>query len=128
MKRVKLGKSNLEVSALAMGTDLIGGKIDRETRSSYSISTETTAEHSSTPQTCIPAGLPGCKGGESESTIGAWMKERGNRDEIVISTKLAFDYPGCEGGLSAVGDPARMREEPEAAADRQDRLVLCAPG
>ena len=31
MKKVKLGKSNLEVSALAMGTDLIGGKIDRET-------------------------------------------------------------------------------------------------
>ena len=31
MKRVKLGNAQVEVSALAMGTDLIGSKIDRET-------------------------------------------------------------------------------------------------
>jgi aryl-alcohol dehydrogenase-like predicted oxidoreductase len=47
------------------------------------------------------AWLPGCSGGESESTIGAWMKERGCRDEMVIATKLGFDYPGSPGGLTA---------------------------
>ena len=31
MKKIKLGKSNLEVSALAIGTDLIGSRIDRAT-------------------------------------------------------------------------------------------------
>lgn len=45
--------------------------------------------------------LPGCEGGESESTIGAWLTERGNRDQMVIASKVAFDYPGCDGGLSA---------------------------
>jgi aryl-alcohol dehydrogenase-like predicted oxidoreductase len=47
------------------------------------------------------AWLPGCSGGESESAIGAWMTERGNRDQMVIASKLGFDYPGSAGGLSA---------------------------
>ena len=31
----------------------------------------------------------GNKGGESETIIGNWMKSRGNRDELVIATKVA---------------------------------------
>jgi len=31
--------------------------------------------------------------------IGAWMKARGNRDKVLISSKLGFDYPGSPGGL-----------------------------
>jgi aryl-alcohol dehydrogenase-like predicted oxidoreductase len=66
--------------------------------------------------------LPGCVGGESESTIGAWMKERGNRNEMVVSTKLAFDYPGSAGGLSA----AEIQEECEKSLRRlqTDRIDL----
>jgi aryl-alcohol dehydrogenase-like predicted oxidoreductase len=30
---------------------------------------------------------------ESEQWIGEWMKERGNRDEIVIATKFTTYYP-----------------------------------
>jgi aryl-alcohol dehydrogenase-like predicted oxidoreductase len=29
------------------------------------------------------------------------MKDRGVRQEMVLASKLGFDYPGCEGGLSA---------------------------
>jgi len=47
------------------------------------------------------AWLPGFVGGESETTIGEWLKNRGCRDEMVIGTKLGFDYPGSPGGLSA---------------------------
>jgi aryl-alcohol dehydrogenase-like predicted oxidoreductase len=45
--------------------------------------------------------IEGCSGGESETTIGAWMKERGNRDKMQISSKLGFDYPDSDGGLTA---------------------------
>jgi aryl-alcohol dehydrogenase (NADP+) len=38
-------------------------------------------------------------GGESEEIIGRWMKRRGNRDEIVVATKVG-KAPGLE-GLSA---------------------------
>jgi aryl-alcohol dehydrogenase-like predicted oxidoreductase len=96
-----LGKSNVIVSALAMGTDLIGSRIDRET--SFALF-DFFAENGGTlidTANMYAMWLPGCKGGESESTLGQWMKERGNRDQIAISTKLAFDYPGCPGGLSS---------------------------
>jgi aryl-alcohol dehydrogenase-like predicted oxidoreductase len=101
VKRVKLGNSHLEVSALAMGTDLIGSKIDRET--SFSLF-DFFSENGGTlidTANMYAMWLPGCKGGESESTLGQWMKARGNRNQIEVSTKLAFDYPGCVGGLSA---------------------------
>ena len=101
MKRGNLGSTNVEVSALAMGTDLIGSKIDRET--SFTLF-DFFAENGGTlidTANMYAMWLPGYKGGESETTLGLWMKERRNRDQIEVSTKLAFDYPGCVGGLSA---------------------------
>ena len=122
MKRVKLGKSNLEVSALAMGSDLIGSKIDRETAFKLFDFYKDNGGSFIDTANMYACWLPGCKGGESETTIGAWMKERRNRDEIVISSKLAFDYPGCEGGLSA----AEIQRECEKSLKRlqTDRIDL----
>jgi aryl-alcohol dehydrogenase-like predicted oxidoreductase len=98
---VQLGKSGVEVSALAFGTDLFGTKIDRETCFGL---LDYFAERGGTfldTANFYASWLPGCKGGESETTIGDWIKSRGNRDRVAIATKLAFDYPGCGGGLSA---------------------------
>jgi aryl-alcohol dehydrogenase-like predicted oxidoreductase len=36
------------------------------------------------------------QGEESETWIGEWMAERGNRDEMVIATKFTTYYPGAE--------------------------------
>src|SRR5437763_447405 len=33
--------------------------------------------------------------------VGQWLRDRGARSRMVIATKLGFDYPGCQGGLSA---------------------------
>src|SRR6266567_6600175 len=101
MQKMKLGKSAVQVSALCLGTDLIGSKIDRET--SFRL-LDLFREKGGTfidTGNFYASWLPGCQGGESEATIGAWMKDRGVRDQTVISTKLGFDYPGCSGGLSA---------------------------
>ena len=101
MDRIRLGHSDTEVSALCLGTDLIGSRIDAATSfrlldlfRDYGGSFVDTGNF-------YAAWLTGCQGGESESTIGAWMKDRGARADMVIATKLAFDYPGCDGGLSA---------------------------
>ena len=101
MQRLKVGASDVEVSALCFGTDLVGSKIDRQT--SFQL-LDLFRENGGTfvdTGNFYAAWLPGCSGGESETTIGLWMKERGNRDEMVIATKLGFDYPGSPGGLSA---------------------------
>jgi aryl-alcohol dehydrogenase-like predicted oxidoreductase len=35
--------------------------------------------------------VPGHQGGESEAIIGKWLKARGNRDKIIIATKVGSD-------------------------------------
>ncbi len=84
-----------------MGTDLIGSKINRqrsfELFDFFSESGGTLLDSAN----FYASWFPGCQGGESETTIGDWMRERSNRDQMVISSKLAFDYPGSPGGLSA---------------------------
>ena len=34
---------------------------------------------------------PGNQGGESEAIIGKWMKQRGNRDKVIVATKVGGD-------------------------------------
>jgi aryl-alcohol dehydrogenase-like predicted oxidoreductase len=122
VEKVRLGKSKLEVSALAMGTDLIGSKIDRET--SYTLFDFYKEQGGTFIDTAnfYSSWFPGCQGGESEATIGCWMKERRNRDEIVVSSKVGFDYPGCAGGLRAT----EIERECEKSLERlqTDRIDL----
>jgi len=58
------------------------------------------------------AWVPGGAGGESETMIGTWMKERGNRDQIVVATKVGRG-PG-EKGLA----PGTIRSGAEASLRR----------
>jgi aryl-alcohol dehydrogenase-like predicted oxidoreductase len=46
------------------------------------------------------AWVPGHKGGESESLIGAWLKRRGHRDDVLIATKVGMlPWDGKGGGI-----------------------------
>ncbi|MFV1995023.1 MAG: aldo/keto reductase, partial [Verrucomicrobiales bacterium] len=101
MKKVKLGNTGVEVSALCFGTDSIGSKIDQATSFQLLDAYHEGGGAFIDTANFYASWLPDCVGGESETTIGRWMKERGNRDRIAISSKLGFDYPGCDGGLSA---------------------------
>lgn len=122
MKTIRLGRSEVCVSELCMGTDLVGSRID------YATSCKLLDLFAENGGTFIDTGnfyaawLPGCRGGESESAIGSWLKERGLRNSMAISTKLGFDYPGCEGGLSA----AEIERECEKSLRRlqTDRIDL----
>ena len=122
MRKLKLGSSDVEVSALCFGTDLIGSKIDRHTSFRLLDLFHESGGTFIDTGNFYAAWLPGCQGGESETTIGLWMKERGNRHEMAIASKLGFDYPGCAGGLSA----AEIERECEKSLRRlgTDRLDL----
>lgn len=101
MRKVTLGNTGVAVSTLCLGSDLMGSRTSRET--SFQLMDLFRGNGGTFIDTgnFYAAWLPGCSGGESEKTIGAWMKDRGSRHEMVVATKLGFDYPGCEGGLSA---------------------------
>lgn len=120
MKKVRLGKSDLEVSALCMGSDVIGSRID--TQRSFALLDLFRDSGGTFIDTgnFYAAWLPGCQGGESETAIGLWMRNRGCRKEMVIASKLGFDYPGCPGGLSA----AEIERECEKSLRRLQTDVL----
>ena len=101
MQQVKLGASGIEVSALAMGSDVLGSKIDQETTFRLLDFYFDNGGNLIDTANFYAAWLPGCTGGESESVIGAWLKSRGNRSKLHVSSKLGFDYPGSAGGLTA---------------------------
>ena len=122
MEKIKLGNSGLEVSALCLGTDSIGSRVDQEM--SFKL-LDVYREHGGNfidTANFYASWYPDCQGGESETTIGLWMKDRGVRDEMVIDSKLGFDYPGCDGGLSA----AEIERECEKSLRRlqTDRIDL----
>lgn len=101
MQKRTLGNTGIEVSALCIGTDIYGSKRDSATcfalldffRSKGGTFVDTGNFYA--------AWLEGFVGGESETTIGNWLRDRGCRNEMVLATKLGFDYPGSPGGLSA---------------------------
>ena len=101
METLKLGQTDINVSILCFGTDLIGSRTNLAT--AFELLDLFHEQGGSFVDTAnfYAAWLDGYVGGESETTIGRWMKERGNRDEMVVATKLGFAYPGCQGGLSA---------------------------
>jgi aryl-alcohol dehydrogenase-like predicted oxidoreductase len=101
MEQRQLGVSGLAVSALCLGTDSLGSKIGRD--ASFELLDFFAGRGGTFLDTAnfYASWVPGCRGGESETTIGLWMKQRGNRSRIVLATKLGFDYPGSGGGLRA---------------------------
>jgi aryl-alcohol dehydrogenase-like predicted oxidoreductase len=101
MKTLSLGKDGPQVSAICLGTAYFGTRIDRGT--AFEIM-DTYYEHggrfidtANNYAGWLPEGL----GGDSERTIGAWMKERGERDEIFIASKVGFNYRDVPLGTSA---------------------------
>jgi aryl-alcohol dehydrogenase-like predicted oxidoreductase len=122
MKKVSLGKSGIEVSALCLGTDIFGSKRDKAT--SFRLLDHFHGAGGTFLDTAnfYASWLDGFQGGESETTLGEWMKERDSRDSMVVASKLAFEYPGCAGGLCA----AEIERECEKSLRRlqTDRIDL----
>jgi aryl-alcohol dehydrogenase-like predicted oxidoreductase len=95
-----LGKSGLQIGPLALGGNVFGWTAD-ESRSFEVLDAFVAAGLN-----CIDSAdaysmwVPGHKGGESEEVIGRWLKSRGNRDKVIIATKLGVEVVPGEQGLS----------------------------
>jgi len=88
MRKIRWKGSNETVSAMCLGTMYFGSRIDKDT--SYQIL-----------DAYIEAGggfldtsnnyafwIDGCVGGESETLLGQYFVDRGNRNEVFLATKL----------------------------------------
>ena len=100
MQKRRLGKTGLEVSPLTLGGNVFGWTIDE--KKSFEILDAWVGAGFNFIDTAdvYSAWAPGNKGGESETIIGNWMKSRGNRDKIIISTKVGSEMGPGKKGLS----------------------------
>ena len=101
MKTVTLGKTGVEVSALCLGAMYFGSRNDEIT--SYRMLDHYVDAGGTFIDTAniYAHWVPGHKGGESETLLGQWLRERKNRDDLFIATKVGFGYPGVKRGLRA---------------------------
>ena len=85
-----IGTSDLEVFPLCFGGNVLGWTADVPT--SEAILDAFTAGGGNFIDTAdgYSQWAPGHSGGESETVIGDWMSRRGNRDDLVIATKVGF--------------------------------------
>jgi aryl-alcohol dehydrogenase-like predicted oxidoreductase len=101
MKKIKFGQSDLQVSPISFGGNVFGWTLDE--KKSFQILdslTESGITFIDTADT-YSTWVPGNQGGESEVIIGKWLKQRGNRKDLVIATKLGGDMGNGKKGLSA---------------------------
>lgn len=104
----KLGNTDLDVFGLCLGGNVFGWSADED--ESFAILDAYAAAGGNFIDTADVYSLwvPGNTGGDSERIIGRWMKSRGNRDAMVIATKVA-KLPSRP-GLSAANIRAAAEE------------------
>jgi len=98
MEKRRLGKSSIEVAPLTFGGNVFGWTADAAM--SFRLLDGFLAAGFNFIDTAnvYARWVPGNTGGESETIIGNWLKARGNRDKVVIATKLGADMgPGGKG-------------------------------
>ncbi len=90
MDKVKIGKSDLEVARINLGGNVFGWTLDEkksfEILDGFAKSGFNFIDTADTYSWWVNG-----KGGQSEIIIGNWMKSRGNRDQMVIATKVGSE-------------------------------------
>jgi aryl-alcohol dehydrogenase-like predicted oxidoreductase len=100
MEKPKPGNSGLEVAPLALGGNVFGWTADEKT--SFQVLDAFVAAGFNLVDTAdiYSRWAPGHKGGESETILGNWLKRSGNRDKVIVATKVGMEMGPTEKGLS----------------------------
>lgn len=98
MRKRKLGNSGLEVAPLAFGGNVFGWTVDEPTAFQLLDAFVSDGFNLIDTADIYSRWVPGNQGGESETIIGNWLKRSGNREKVVIATKVGMEMgPGMKG-------------------------------
>ena len=98
MDKRRLGQSNIHTAPLVVGGNVFGWTLDEA--ASLRLLDEFVAAGFNVIDTAdvYSVFVPGHQGGESETVIGKWLHERGNRSRVILATKVGLPMgPGKEG-------------------------------
>jgi len=100
MKKRKLGNTGLEIAPLVFGGNIFGWTVDQA--ASFRLLDAFIAAGFNSVDTAdvYSKWVPGHSGGESEIIIGEWMKRSGNRNKVIVATKVGMDMGDGKKGLS----------------------------
>lgn len=91
MQKRQIGRSELQVAPLTFGGNVFGWTIDEATSFQLLDAFVSSGFNFIDTADVYSRWAPGNQGGESETIIGKWMKQRGNRDKIIVATKVGGD-------------------------------------
>lgn len=96
----RIGRSDIAISPLVLGGNVFGWTADKAR--SFALLDRFVEAGLETIDTAdiYSAWASGNSGGESEAILGEWMQSRGNRQDIVLITKIGGEMGGSK-GLSA---------------------------
>ena len=116
----RLGRTDLDVHPLCLGGNVFGWTADEET--SFAVLDDYARAGGNFVDTAdsYSAWAPGHEGGESETVIGRWLAARGNRDEMVIATKVGR----LEGLKDLRADTIRKAADDSLRRLQTDRIDL----
>jgi aryl-alcohol dehydrogenase-like predicted oxidoreductase len=100
MNKRKLGNSGLEIAPLVFGGNVFGWTVDEA--ASFKLLDAFVAAGFNAIDTAdvYSKWVPGHTGGESETILGKWLKRGGNRNKVIIATKMGMEMAPDKKGLS----------------------------
>jgi aryl-alcohol dehydrogenase-like predicted oxidoreductase len=114
MENRRLGQSSLQVSPIAFGCNVFGWTVDEKTSFALLDAWVGAGFNFLDTADVYSRWHTGNSGGESETIIGKWLKARGNREKVVLATKLGIEMAPGKKGLSR----AYMQSAVEASLQR----------
>jgi aryl-alcohol dehydrogenase-like predicted oxidoreductase len=100
MNKRELGTSGIKVTPFCFGGNVFGWTADEKTSFRLLDTLVDTGFDFVDTADVYSSWAPGNKGGESETIIGNWLKQTGNRDKVVIATKVGKPMGPDKRGLS----------------------------
>jgi aryl-alcohol dehydrogenase-like predicted oxidoreductase len=100
MNARKLGNSGLEISPLIFGGNVFGWTVDEPTSFKLLDAFMAAGFNSIDTADAYSKWVPGHSGGESETILGKWIKRSGNREKVIIATKVGLELGPGRKGLS----------------------------
>src|SRR5476649_850058 len=100
MEKRTLGQSSLKFSPITFGCNVFGWTADEKTSFALLDAWVDAGFNFLDTADVYSRWHPGNSGGDSETIMGNWLKARGNRDKIVLATKLGAEMAPDKKGLS----------------------------
>ncbi len=95
--RTAIGRSDLAVSPICLGTNVFGWTADEATSFAVLDAYVAAGGNFLDSANIYSAWVPGLQGGESETILGRWLSRRKRRDDVILVTKVGMgggpDFP-----------------------------------